>query len=366
MTIRFRHSDQNLLPLSSLKENQNTNSKKLSTWVCTTTSSNTELSGQDTHQNTTKPGIPPITSIMQTSQSGTSTPPTQASRTSIKLEELENGDVLVSVSETQNQEEAPPRPPKTATPQKNWGTTIGLPEMTATSPPYRSPSAWEEGARKQNEHDALHWTGCYNDNCWVHNSEKVARVWYPKKSSATRSGWNQIYETKAPAPEEDKAVRISKNQQRKARHSTKNWKECYNDKCPTHVRYKVDAGYYPQKEGTKKVLAHWHRYHRDPKFGVAKKASWRQDKRGRGAKKPSLILRPYTGRSGTVGRKGTMPKKRGRSPTEGSGPTSQDRGPPGRRARTSQDGGRIGIQPRKVEERGRQCQERKPGPRAPK
>ena len=188
----------------------------------------------------------------------------------MKLEEQENGDMLVSVSQTQNQEEAPQRSPKTPTPQENWGTTIGLPEMTPTSPPYRSTSAWEEAARKQKEHDALHWTGFYNDNCWVHDSEKVARGWYPKKSNATKSGWNQPYETKAPAPEEDQTVQISKNQQRKARHSTRNWKECYNDKCPAHVQYKVDAGYYAQKDGTKKDLSHWHRYHRDPKFRVGR------------------------------------------------------------------------------------------------
>jgi len=33
----------------------------------------------------------------------------------------------------------------------------------------------------------------------------------------------------------------------------------------------VDAGYYPQKDGTKKDLSHWHRYHRDPKFRVGRK-----------------------------------------------------------------------------------------------
>jgi len=33
----------------------------------------------------------------------------------------------------------------------------------------------------------------------------------------------------------------------------------------------VDAGYYPQKEGTKKDLTHWHGYHRDPKFRVGRK-----------------------------------------------------------------------------------------------
>jgi len=93
--------------------------------------------------------------------------------------------------------------------------------MTPTSPPYRSPSAWEEAARRQKEHDTLHWTGCYNDNCWVHDSEKTARGWYPKKSNATQSGWNQPYETKATAREEDQTVEKSKNQQRKARHSAR-------------------------------------------------------------------------------------------------------------------------------------------------
>jgi len=102
---------------------------------------------------------------MQTSQSGGSTPGTPTSRASIKLEEQGNGDILVPVSQAPEAEAAPPRPPKTPTPQENWGTTIGLPEMTPTSPPYHSPSAWEEAARKQKEHDALHWTGCYNDNC---------------------------------------------------------------------------------------------------------------------------------------------------------------------------------------------------------
>jgi len=82
--------------------------------------------------------------------------------------------------------------------------------MTPTGLPYHSPTAWEEAARKQKEDDALHWTGCYNDNCWVHDSEKVARGWYPKKSNPNRSGWDKPYETEAPAPEEDQTVQISK------------------------------------------------------------------------------------------------------------------------------------------------------------
>jgi len=238
--------------------------------------------------------------------------------------------------------------------------------MTPTSQPYRSPSAWEEVTRRQKEHDALHWTGCYNDNCWVRDSEKTARGWYPKKSNATQSGWNQPYETKAPAPEDDQPVQISKNQQLKARHSTRDWKECYNNKCPTHIQYKVDAGYYPQKDGTKKELSHWHRYHRDPKFHVGRKGvvGTRQEKEGSKETQPDIEALHRQIRELSDERERSQ-KKRGRLPTEGSGPASQDRTPSGRRPRTSQDGGRIGIQPRKVEERGGRHEKRKAGARAP-
>jgi len=66
---------------------------------------------------------------------------------------------------------------------------------------------------------------------------------------------------------------------------------------------------------------------------------------------------------GTVGRKGAIPKKRGRLPKEDSGPTSEDRMTPRGDPRTSQDGGRIRIQPRKVEERGGRWEKGKPGVR---
>ena len=145
----FLHNNRNLFLLLSLKVNQNTNSNKSSTRVYIITSSNTKLSGQDTHQNMTKPSTLPIPSKMQTSQSGTSAPATATSRTSKKLEEQGNDDILVSVSQAPDGEAIPPQPTKTPTPQENWRTTIGLPEMTPTSAPYRSPSAWDEAERKQ-------------------------------------------------------------------------------------------------------------------------------------------------------------------------------------------------------------------------
>jgi len=68
---------------------------------------------------------------------------------------------------------------------------------------------------------------------------------------------------------------------------------------------------------------------------------------------------------GTDGRKGAIPKKRGRQPTAGSGPASQERVPPGRNPQASQDGCRIGIQLEKIEERTGRWEKRKPRARAP-
>jgi len=69
---------------------------------------------------------------------------------------------------------------------------------------------------------------------------------------------------------------------------------------------------------------------------------------------------------GTLGRKGAIPKKRGRIPTEGNRPASQDRAPPGRHPRASQDGCRIGIQLGKIEERGGRWEKGKLGARVQK
>ena len=59
---------------------------------------------------------------------------------------------------------------------------------------------------------------------------------------------------------------------------------------PTHVQYKVDAGYYPQKDGMKKELSHWHRYHRDPKFCVGRKGvvGTRQEREGSEKTQPDI------------------------------------------------------------------------------
>jgi len=52
----------------------------------------------------------------------------------------------------------------------------------------------------------------------------------------------------------------------------------------------VDAGYYQQKDGTKKDLSHWHRYHRDPKFLVGRKGvvGTRQEREGSEKTQPNI------------------------------------------------------------------------------
>ena len=52
----------------------------------------------------------------------------------------------------------------------------------------------------------------------------------------------------------------------------------------------MDAGYYQQKDGTKKDLSHWHRYHRDPKFLVGRKGvvGTRQEREGSEKTQPNI------------------------------------------------------------------------------
>jgi hypothetical protein len=128
--------------------------------------------------------------------------------------------------------------------------------MTPTSPPYRAPSEWEEAERRNREHDVLHWTACYNDECWTHRSDKDASGWYPKKSTATQSGRGPSPE--APPTIEEIPTRISKNQIRKERHAAKGWKKCYKNGCHAHIQEKLNGGYYPQSDGTRKPLSRWH------------------------------------------------------------------------------------------------------------
>src|SRR6267154_3724164 len=113
-------------------ENTNTNSKKSSTVGYTTIASSIEPSGQDTHQNTIKPGTPPKTSKMPSSQFNDSTPATQANQ---DWEEIEYPPRATSVP---------------LAPHQGWGDEgLGFGQFAPTSPGYSRPSESELDERQQ-------------------------------------------------------------------------------------------------------------------------------------------------------------------------------------------------------------------------
>src|SRR6195952_5640823 len=113
----------------------NTNSTKSSTLDYTTTSSNTELSGKDTHQNTTKSGTPRKTSTMPNVQSNDSTNDTHSNPEWVKVKTPE-----------------PRRPASTPLePHQGWeDKRAGFGPFAPTSPGYSGPNE-EELEKRQRE-----------------------------------------------------------------------------------------------------------------------------------------------------------------------------------------------------------------------
>jgi len=70
--------------------------------------------------------------------------------------------------------------------------------MTPTSLPYRTPSLCDEAQQMQKKQDALHCTRDYNNNCWVHDSEKGAHGVVPHIVFLT--GFLVKWTTYAPGP----------------------------------------------------------------------------------------------------------------------------------------------------------------------
>lgn len=56
-------------------------------------------------------------------------------------------------------------------------------------------AAQDEASRAADEHTLLSWTGCYDDQCWIHKSEKDGSGWYPKKPKAKKRKSTQPKET---------------------------------------------------------------------------------------------------------------------------------------------------------------------------
>jgi len=181
----------------------NTNSTRSSTLDSTTTSSNTELSGKDTHQNTRKSGTKRKTSTMQNTQSNDSTGATQESPDWIHVT------INRSTSAT---------PPVVKQERRAHTPTSDAQHIarnaTPTSPDYSG------SPRREVPHALMNWTDCTDDGCLIHLSEKQGSGWYPpftrrsrKPTVAHDHDWRQEMEAN---PGEDWAPQ-QQPRQRKAR-----------------------------------------------------------------------------------------------------------------------------------------------------
>ena len=100
---------------------------------------------------------------------------------------------------------------------------------------------------EQEEHDALHFSGCYDDNCTTHQQAKDGEGWYPKKV-------------------------------KKQRHQYTSWRRCYDDNCADHYAWKKKGGYYPRRNGWNKdfTVKEW----MEP--GRWETGEWRNEKEAEG------------------------------------------------------------------------------------
>lgn len=97
----------------------------------------------------------------------------------------------------------------------------------------------EKQARMQ--HASLSWTGCYDDNCVVHRSEKDGAGWYPT------------------APKKRKTTASQKEKPRRHRNvcGALRWMYCYNINCKDHCKSKAMARWYPMEPTTRCDTPWW-------------------------------------------------------------------------------------------------------------
>ena len=77
---------------------------------------------------------------------------------------------------------------------------------------------------EEQDHANLHFSGCYDDYCTIHKSEKDGANWYPRKPRGRKQGQRQ-------------------------RHRHSSWRQCYKDDCEDHYSWKKKDGYFPRRAG---------------------------------------------------------------------------------------------------------------------
>ena len=83
-------------------------------------------------------------------------------------------------------------------------------------PPAPSPPTHSDSSRTQSDpdHSTLSWTGCFDDDCYWHRSDKEGSGWYPKKP---RQHKHQVDDDRNPM------------------HPHVGWRNCIDDYCITHL-----------------------------------------------------------------------------------------------------------------------------------
>src|SRR6266480_501852 len=77
-----------------------------------------------------------------------------------------------------------------------------------------NPPTHSDSSQVQSEHSTLSWTGCFDDDCYWHRSDKEGSGWYPKK------------------PRQHKHL-VSDDQN--LMHPHVGWRNCFDDYCITHL-----------------------------------------------------------------------------------------------------------------------------------
>ena len=182
-----------------------------------TTSSNIDLSGKATHQNTIKSGTPRKNSTMQNTHSNDSTGGTQE-----RPEWIE-----VTINRWSS---APPLVVKQERHSRTPGSdSKGVPRnATCTSSEYSCLP------KRVVAHASMHWTDCTHDECQIQLCEKHGSGWDPefttrlrKPSVAHDHDWRQEME---PNPGEDwDPQQPPRRRARRAHYEITRWEHCFND-----------------------------------------------------------------------------------------------------------------------------------------
>jgi len=253
-----------------------------STLDSTTTSSNIELSGKATHQNTIKSGTPQKTSTMQNTQSKDSTGATQGSPEWIYV--------------TMNRSSS--APPPVVKKERHSHTPESDAQRVARNATPISPE-YSGSPRREVAHASMNWTDCMDDGCQIHLGEKQGSGWYPqftrrsrKPTVAHNHKWRQ--EMEANPGEGWVSQQPRRRRARRAHQEITDWEHCFNDNCNEHRWEKVDAGYYPRQVGERGTLS------KNDRGEHKKRRAVRTQQEGVGSEKPSFwTWKPWKKRSRT-------------------------------------------------------------------